>query len=180
MTFYSRKNPRAQRHDYTSNWIYFITINTQDREHYFWEIKNKKMILNQIWQICDNQIKIMTKKRLSIKINEYTIMPNHIHILLTIHVRKDDGLPRPDLPWHGEQDNANVYPYERAHITNQSLWSIIWWLKSAIIKKCNEQWLTFARQSRYHDNIVKDEKAYNNIKRYIQNNPKKWEEDMFF
>ncbi len=71
----------------------------------------------------------MTKKRPSVKIHEYTIMPNHIHILLTIllttHVRKDDGLPRPydidDVKYHPYQDNASVCPYERAHITNQSL-----------------------------------------------------------
>jgi REP element-mobilizing transposase RayT len=130
MLFFSRKNPRAQRHNYASNGIYFVTINTQNREHYFWKIKNKKMILNKIWKICDNQINIMTKKRPSIKIYEYTIMPNHIHILLTTHVRKDDGLPRPydidDVKHRPYQDNASVCPYERAHITNQSLWSIIW------------------------------------------------------
>ncbi|MDR0281860.1 MAG: hypothetical protein LBI53_00595 [Candidatus Peribacteria bacterium] len=37
--------------------------------------------------------------------------------------------------------------------------------------------IPFTRQSRYHDHIVCDEGEYNNIKRYIQNNPEKWTEN---
>ncbi|MHC0439586.1 hypothetical protein [Flavobacterium sp. 3-210] len=39
---------RAQWWDYGWNAAYFITICTQDREHYFGEIQNNKMILSEV------------------------------------------------------------------------------------------------------------------------------------
>jgi REP element-mobilizing transposase RayT len=32
----------------------------------------------------------------------------------------------------------------------------------------------------YYDNIIRDEKSYQNIVNYIINNPKKWKEDKFY
>lgn len=34
-------------------------------------------------------------------------------------------------------------------------------------------------QPNYHDHIIRDERSYMNIKNYIRNNPKKWNEDKF-
>jgi hypothetical protein len=34
-------------------------------------------------------------------------------------------------------------------------------------------------QPNYHDFIIRDAKAYHNIKNYIINNPQKWAEDKF-
>ncbi|MDR0860702.1 MAG: hypothetical protein LBO09_07170 [Candidatus Peribacteria bacterium] len=117
------------------------------------------MVLSKIGHICDEEIQIMLEKRPSVDIHEYVIMPNHIHILL--------GMEGSD------QSNDTK-------ITNQTLGSIICGLKSAITKHCHEQGYVFARQSRYHDHIVRDEQAYDNIKFYIQQNPKKWKEDKFW
>jgi REP element-mobilizing transposase RayT len=75
---------------------------------------------------------------------------------------------------------ANVHISTQITIINQSVGSIIWQWKSAVSKRCHELWYRFARQTRYYDHIVRDEREYNNIKQYIQNNPKKWKEDKFF
>lgn len=34
-------------------------------------------------------------------------------------------------------------------------------------------------QHDYHDHIIRNKRAYQNIAQYIRNNPKKWEEDGF-
>jgi hypothetical protein len=39
------------------------------------------------------------------------------------------------------------------------------------MKKCNENWFSFARQSRYHDHIIRNSTEYDRIKHYIQTNP---------
>lgn len=44
---------RAQWWDYGWNGAYFITICTADKEHFFGEIKNGKMILSQTGVIAD-------------------------------------------------------------------------------------------------------------------------------
>ena len=38
---------------------------------------------------------------------------------------------------------------------------------------------TFSWQRSFHDHIIRNEQAYENISAYIQNNPVKWKEDTF-
>ncbi len=61
-----------------------------------------------------------------------------------------------------------------------SLWYIINVLKWGITRECKKQWLPFARQSRYHDHIVRTQQSYENIKYYIQTNPDKRSEDIHY
>lgn len=181
---YHRKKPRASWYDYTSPWCYFITICTHDREHYFWKIVDGSMTLEQRGMICEKELDNMLQKRPSVDIHKYIIMPNHVHLLMVIDDRRDMGLPCPvnNNSYHkNNKDDASVRPYNPPSvITNQSLWSIIGWWKSATSKRCHEQWLAFGRQSRYHDHIVRNEWEYERIKYYIQNNPKNREEDTFY
>jgi putative transposase len=55
----------------------------------------------------------------------------------------------------------------------QSLGSIVWNIKSSVTKYANQNHIPFARQPRYHDHIVRNEKWYEYIKYYIQTNPEK-------
>ena len=181
MQLSQRKNPRTSRYDYSVWWMYFVTTCTENREWYFGEIHDKKMILNEIWQICDKELQIMLNKRPSVEMHEYVIMPNHVHLLFYANECnygdncRDDGLPRPMIENHYSTDIQG-----HANVTTQTLGSIIWWRKSAVTKKCGEQWREFSRQSRYHDHIVRDETDYENIKHYIQRNPQNRAEDQFW
>jgi hypothetical protein len=74
---------------------------------------------------------------------------------------------------------TGIKPVPTANITHQTLGSMIWLRKSAVYMKCDKKWLPFARQSRYHDHIVRDEQAYHNIEHYIRTNPDKRENDKF-
>ncbi len=58
--------------------------------------------------------------------------------------------------------------------------SIVDSYKSAVTKHAHRLGFEFMWQSRFYDNIIRDEKSYNKILNYIVNNPLKWEEDMFF
>ncbi len=42
----NRKLNRLKNYDYSKSGYYFVTICTKNREHFFGEIKNAKMILN--------------------------------------------------------------------------------------------------------------------------------------
>jgi len=59
----------------------------------------------------------------------------------------------------------------------QSLPVIIGSFKSATSYKCHKQNLDFAWQSRYYDRIIRDERALNAVRYYIQTNPDKWHRD---
>lgn len=49
-----RKNQRLRNYDYSQNWFYFVTICTKNRENYFGEILDWKMILNEYWKIAED------------------------------------------------------------------------------------------------------------------------------
>jgi len=67
--FHSRKTPRAQRYDYTSSGMYFVTVCTKDREHYFGEIRrdvlvgHPQIILSDIGEMCNHEIKQLNQKK---------------------------------------------------------------------------------------------------------------------
>jgi len=83
------------------------------------------------------------------------------------------------------QSNSNPKPApigknRYQNIGKNSLSSIIGGYKSAVTKHANRLGLKFKWQTRFYEHIIRDEKSFENITRYIINNPKKWERDKFF
>ena len=181
-----RKSPRAGRYDYTSAGVYFVTVCTQDHEEYFGKVVDGRMVLNQVGKVCEEEIGKLNDRG-TVDIHEWVVMPNHVHMLLCMSERlpsvsrRDASLMRPNPPGgingmigcgaDGLLNRPYVWP---------SLGSVIKLFKWNITKYTQTHNIPFARQSRYHDHIVRNEKEYNNIIRYIQNNPKKRTEDKMY
>lgn len=200
--FSQRKTARAKRYDYASPWMYFVTTCTKDRVHYFGNIVDTQTVLSDIGKICDEQLQFMMQKRPSIDMHAYIIMPNHVHLLFYMNERRDTGLPcpehkqpfiRPEYSNQKDEAKPSSLPQNWNHVQqwnrrqksnrlperNQTLGSVIGGWKSAVSRHCHAAWYDFSRQSRYHDHIVRNETEYHRIKRYIQNNPAKRDEDYF-
>lgn len=62
---------------------------------------------------------------------------------------------------------------------SQNLASIIRGFKIGVTKLARTQNPNFAWQPRYHDRIIRNQKAHENISNYIRNNPSNWEKDKF-
>ncbi|MCA1764294.1 MAG: hypothetical protein LC664_15070, partial [Flavobacteriales bacterium] len=59
---------------------------------------------------------------------------------------------------------------------SQNLASIIRGFKIGVTKNARLINPDFAWQPRFHDRIIRDDRAFQNISRYIVNNPKNWKE----
>ncbi|MBT6162056.1 MAG: hypothetical protein HOH81_10255, partial [Flavobacteriaceae bacterium] len=70
---------RYKNWDYRNNGYYFITICTQNREHFFGKIVDDQMVLNELGEIVHTQWYASEKIRQNIFLDEFVIMPNHIH-----------------------------------------------------------------------------------------------------
>ncbi|MDM8158642.1 hypothetical protein QUH73_02310 [Labilibaculum sp. K2S] len=83
---YRIPSARLKDWDYGSNAIYFVTICTHEREHYFGEITNGKMILNEIGELAASEWMKTPEIRpdMNLELGEFVIMPNHFHVLITI------------------------------------------------------------------------------------------------
>ena len=124
------------------------------------------MILSALGIIADilwHEIKNHTK---NIKLDAFVVMPNHIHGILILS---------------GNKNTDEIMGQNRFQNQGQnSISSIIGSYKSAITKHAHRLGFEFAWQSRFYDNIIRDEKMYVNIVQYVNENPIKWENDKFY
>lgn len=64
--------------------MYFVTICTREKEHFFGKIKNEKMILNEIGKIAEKFWQEIPKHFSFIILDAYVVMPNHLHGIVEI------------------------------------------------------------------------------------------------
>lgn len=230
---YGRKSPRAKWHDYNGA-EYFITICTKNMMHYFGKITNGEIQLTEVGEYLKHQIDNIHNHYSFADVLLYTIMPNHIHLIISIDGNKipydrqttcrdvacrvqkhNDTITNKSLETvinkfqdadinkskdatvnksqdadiNKSQDAASHVPTElddknkyMEYISNRQSWLsvCIGSFKSAVTKYANENNITFAWQSRYHDHIIRNQNEMNKIAQYIINNPAKWELDRYY
>ena len=88
MEYKNRKPNRLAGYDYSGNGAYFITICTQDRECTLSDIDVGDgfpvPVLTDHGKISDKYINLITEKYPTIFVDNYVIMPNHIHLLFVL------------------------------------------------------------------------------------------------
>jgi REP element-mobilizing transposase RayT len=81
---YTIKSTRLENYDYAQNGLYFVTICTKDREELFGEIKDGKMVLNDVGKIVQDEWLKTPIIRPNVFLDAWVIMPNHLHIIVEI------------------------------------------------------------------------------------------------
>ena len=79
-----RKSTRLKDYDYSSDGAYFLTICVQNKEYKFGDIIDGKMILNPAEKMIRKWLCELENKFKNISLDEYVIMPNHIHLIIFI------------------------------------------------------------------------------------------------
>jgi len=85
-----RKKIRLDHYDYSSCGTYFITICTAERRKYFWNHvgatigRPQDIELSHYGKIVNDAICGISSAYPAISVENYVIMPNHIHMLLQI------------------------------------------------------------------------------------------------
>lgn len=195
---YRIKSARHPYWDYSGKGIYFITICTKDRRHFFGKIRDGKMILNNIGKLADAEWKKTFELRsdMNLFMGEYIIMPDHFHALISIGNNihnsaampsknknidsNTDAMPRVsdiiDFDPHiiGAKHRASGGGKNKYGPQSKNLASIVRGFKSSVTINARKTIPNFGWQPRYHDHIVRDDRAYINITNYIINNPKNW------
>lgn len=169
----ARKIIRLNNYDYSSKWLYFITISIKDKLCLFWEIKNNELFLNDAWKMVEKYWLELGNKFKNIKLHNFIVMPNHFHWIIEILCNYENNL----------QDTHKGRPYNKKSISD-----IVWWFKSITtneyIKNVSKNnWNQFNKQlwqRSFYDNIIRNEESYIKISEYIINNPIKWVEDKFY
>ena len=81
---YRIPSARLQSWDYSINGAYFITICTQNRNHFFGKIINQEMQLSEIGKLAQKYWLEIPEHFPFVALGNFVMMPNHFHGILII------------------------------------------------------------------------------------------------
>jgi len=200
-----RRSIRLRGYDYTQPGAYFVTICTHDREHLFGEVIDGEMRVNEFGQIVQEEWFRTAQVRPYVQLqpDEFVVMPNHVHGIIWIvdddatdarAQRSIVGAQRSIVgaqrrPVVGAQRRPVVGAQRRCaptadvpHVVPGSLGAIVRAIKSAITKRINILRNTPGAsvwQRNYWEHIIRTERALQAIRRYIRDNPLRWDMDRY-
>ena len=151
--FNSRKPNRLKNYDYSQNGMYFVTICTNEMKCILSTVENvgeglltlPNLHLTKAGKIVKNSIEYANKHYNNICIEKYVIMPNHVHLLISLE-KKMGGSGDPPL-----QDIIRRIKSYSSKQYGSSIW-----------------------QRSFYDHIIRNENDYLLHIQYIDENPKKW------
>ena len=168
-----RKSTRLKNFDYSSAGAYFVTICVRDRMQILSEIARTDLMsanktigiavgeglappeitvkLKPCGEIVKEQLQLIETRFLGVTVEDYVIMPDHIHAVIFLHGKAGGASPSPTLD------------------------DVICAFKSLTSRSCKQKYgieKMFQRSSAEH--IVRDREDYETRRKYIYENPKRW------
>ena len=83
--YHHRHSIRLKGFDYKKEGMYFITICTTNRDQIFGQIENNEMLFSSLGRIAYNEWLRSAEIRPNIEMDEFVVMPNHIHGIIIIN-----------------------------------------------------------------------------------------------
>lgn len=173
---HDRHSIRLKGYDYAQPGAYFVTMATYQRECLFGEIMNGEMQLNVCGHSAETCWRAIPEHFPNVELGAYVIMPNHLHGILVINDKNDRGGTIYRAPT-GEQFGKPV---------SGSLPTIIRTFKAAVTRDLGRKFdMHNIWQRNYgacpersrREHIIRNEKEWDRIRRYIEANPSRWAED---
>ena len=113
--------------------------------------------LTTIGKVVEEQLLDLPNRYPTLAIDKYVIMPTHIHIIFALNTS--------------------------TAATNPTLTEVVGVFKSLSTRFCNQRDNVQGRkiwQASFYDEVIRSENMYQNVWRYIDENPDKWVEDKYF
>ena len=184
---YRISSARLQTWDYSNNGAYFITICTQNREHFFGQIKNKEMRLSEIGKLAEQFWHEIPNHFQMVELGNFVVMPNHVHGILIIDNSKTSVETRLIASDNDDVNNNNNetrliaslqggtggFSGDKNPMICDSISKIVRWYKGRCLFECRQINPNFGWQSRFHDHIIRNSKSFDTIQNYIEQNPLK-------
>ena len=148
-----RQSVRLEGYDYSRVGLYFVTVCCWQKECLFGRVVSDTVELTEAGSLAERFWKEIPVRFPSVVLDEFVIMPNHLHGILQFTMR----------------DNEKT-----------TLGSVMRAYKSLSAIAINRQLGRSERpvwQRNYHEHLVGDEEALSNIRRYIILNPSRWDKD---
>ena len=158
MNLPKRKHPRLNDYDYSLPGYYYATIQTANPSICLSTVGRglapaaAGVMLTPMGQIIESQLLNLENRYAHVKIERYIIMPTHLHVIIRL-LETAGASPRP------------------------TLMDILGAFKSLSTRICNQLDGTPGRklfQTSFYEEVLRNEYAYLEACRYIDENPIKW------
>ena len=159
MSLRHRRSPRLQGYDYSQEGASFLTICNHERRHLFGMIQDGRVILSALGEIAAQELQQLPSHWPTIILDVIVVMPNHVHAIVVLSTNAAN--PQGASPTLGQ---------------------IVGNYKGGVTRLARQRNLTDVEiwQGRYHDHIIRNEKAFETIQAYIMTNPERWQNDVFY
>ena len=149
----NRRSIRLKGFDYSQKGYYFVTIAVKNKWKLFWNIVGADSYIrpNEMGLMIEKSILEIPKFYPGILINEYVVMPDHIHLIIKI-----DG---------STISLSEIIQRFKILSTNRYIDGVK-----------NHNWPRFNKrlwQRDYYEEIIRNENELEIVKKYIRDNPKK-------
>lgn len=155
MKYPQRKHPRLKSYDYSQDGYYYITICTDKKQCILGHVgmsgvKNIPTIyLSETGTITKKYVERINSVYPHVRVDQYVIMPNHIHLILALESSDTDGGLRAGRP---------------------TVQTVVRSVKSMVSREIGKPiW-----QDSFYDTVIRNRNHYEEICRYIHGNPGKW------
>ena len=168
-----RKHPRSKRYDYSTPGYYHVTICSYEKRPIFSSITERceqyapnvgrglapavqngaSIVLTPIGKIAEEHFNIICRRFSSVRIYNYVIMPDHIHIIFRLCEDTAGASPRP------------------------TLMEVVCSFKSLVTNICNKRTNKQGRkifQTSFYDTVIWNEEQLQQVSEYISRNPDRW------
>ncbi len=158
-----RKHPRSKDYDYSLDGAYFVTICTHEKRCVLSRIVGRGLAPAEIeytkfGRIAREQLFMLENRFPSVKIDQYVIMPNHMHVIFVLNNEETAGAsPRPTI-----MDVVCAY-------------------KSLTTRECKKiSNIERLFQTSFYEHVIRNQKDYELTVNYIYENPTKWQFDKMY
>ncbi|WP_457651740.1 transposase [Rhodocaloribacter sp.] len=183
------RSRRLQGYDYARAGVYFVTLCTHERTCLFGRVVEGEVRLDAAGRIAAEEWVRSAGIRTEVRLDAWGVMPNHVHGLVVIV--PPDADPDVDYTdphgyrmdvWVGATDGVEATGRSPLHRgpSPKSLGSFIAGFKSAATKRINRMRGTPGApvwQRNYHDHVVRNERVWRALRRYVAGNPARWDTD---
>jgi putative transposase len=175
---YRRDSQRLNNWDYRSNGIYFISICTKYRSKDFGYVQDQQMHLNSFGEIVQHHwASILPSIYPQIILDDFMIMPDHVHGIL--HIFHENDCRDVSERLYNKYQIRDAYQGYNPHMSKisahpGSISTVIRSFKGSTCKEIRKIHPEFTWQRNYHDHIIQSEYELDRIRKYIQENPKNY------
>jgi putative transposase len=171
-----RQSLRLKSYSYASQGAYIVTVRTQERRSILCEVlPHGELILNSVGRMVLDQWEKLPDRFPNIELDAFIVMLNHIHAVIWIV----------GAPLVGALDDEKTISNQTPARDAPTLGNIVGALKSLTtveyIRGVRQLgWRPFQKrlwQRNYFEHVIRDEKALDRIREYIQGNPANWSID---